>query len=157
MDDYGFRFETNMLVVGLLEFVSCILINFFCHRIQRRLCLMVLMFLSALFSLLVQTTDQRFLELSLIGGSRLFNSMGFAVFNLLTSETFPTTIRSTGIGVADALSNLGNMSAPFLVVFVQFFMPGLKTAFVGGLMNLASGASLFFVDETKKEKQEPLR
>lgn len=50
------------------------------------------------------------------------------------------------------------MSAPFLVLLVQFYGVGIKTALVGGLLNMMSGASLLMVKETKKEtKSDELR
>lgn len=54
-------------------------------------------------------------EIIFIAFSRLFNTFGFALFSLITTESFPTEIRSTGTGVSEAMSNLGNMGAPFLV------------------------------------------
>jgi hypothetical protein len=55
------------------------------------------------------------LELAFIGLSRLFNTFGFALFSLITTESFPTEIKSTGTGISEAMSNLGNMGAPFLL------------------------------------------
>jgi len=86
----------------------------------------------------------------LIGISRLLNTVGFALFSLITSETFPTEIRSTGLGVSEAMSNLGNMGAPFLVTLAQIM--SVKAVFIGGFMNLVGGVSMFLVKETKLDK-----
>lgn len=88
----------------------------------------------------------------MIGFSRLFNTVGFALFSLITSETFPTEIRSTGLGVSEAMSNLGNMAAPFLVTISQ--VSKVKAVFFGGFMNLLGGVSMLLVKETKLDNIE---
>jgi hypothetical protein len=88
----------------------------------------------------------------LIGFSRLFNTVGFALFSLITSETFPTEIRSTGLGVSEAMSNLGNMAAPFLVTISQ--VSNVKAVFFGGFVNLLGGVSMLLVKETKLDNIE---
>ncbi len=88
----------------------------------------------------------------MIGFSRLFNTVGFALFSLITSETFPTEIRSTGLGVSEAMSNLGNMAAPFLVTISQ--ASNVKAVFFGGFMNLLGGVSMLLVKETKLDNIE---
>ncbi len=88
----------------------------------------------------------------MIGFSRLFNTVGFALFSLITSETFPTEIRSTGLGVSEAMSNLGNMAAPFLVTISQ--VSNVKAVFFGGFVNLLGGVSMLLVKETKLDNIE---
>lgn len=143
VDDYGYRFEINMLVIGCLEFCSCFFTNFFCHQMKRKFWIVVLMLLSGVFGLLVEVTDNQLTDIIFLGISRLFNTVGFALFGLISSETFPTTIRSTGLGITEAMSNLGNMGAPFLVTLSQFLR--FKAVFVGGFLNLAGGASMLAV------------
>jgi hypothetical protein len=87
--------------------------------------------------------------LILIGISRLFNTVGFALFSLISAETFPTSIRSTGLGVSEAMSNFGNMGAPFLVTLANF--SSLKAIFMGGFLNVIGGFSMLIVKETKKD------
>lgn len=152
IDDYGYRFEVNMLVIGCLEFFSCFFTNFFCHKMKRRFWIVVLMILSGIFGILVQFSQSRFMDIALIGTSRLFNTVGFALFSLISSETFPTTIRSTGLGITEAMSNLGNMGAPFLVTLAQFMR--FKAIFVGGFLNLVGGSSMLLVEETKKDEED---
>lgn len=58
------------------------------------------MTLSGCFGLLVQLTGgNETIDLIFIGASRLFNTVGFALFSLISAETFPTSIRSTGLGI----------------------------------------------------------
>ena len=111
------------------------------------------MLLSGGFGLLVQVTNSKVGDIILLGISRLCNTVGFALFGLISSETFPTTIRSTGLGITEAMSNLGNMAAPFLVTLSQFLR--FKAVFIGGFLNIAGGASMLLVKETlNKEKKD---
>jgi hypothetical protein len=82
---------------------------------KRKFWIIVLMILSGGFGLLVQISGNKTLDIVFLSFSRLFNTVGFALFGLISSETFPTAIRSTGLGITEAMSNLGNMAAPFLV------------------------------------------
>ena len=106
------------------------------------------MILSGCIGLFVELTDQSsWIEIALIGVSRLFNTFGFALFSLITTESFPTSIRSTGCGVSEAMSNLGNMVAPFLVTLAGELR--VKAVFIGGIICIVGGISMFFVKETK--------
>jgi hypothetical protein len=57
---------------------------------KRKLWIIVLMLLSGVFGILVQFSDNKNVDLLLIGASRLFNTVGFALFSLISAETFPT-------------------------------------------------------------------
>jgi hypothetical protein len=138
LDDYGYRFEVNMLVIGCLEFLSCFFTNFFCHRMKRRLWIVVLMLLSGAFGVCVEFSNSQAGDLVLIGCSRLLNTVAFALFS-----------RSTGLGVSEAMSNLGNMAAPFLVTLANFSQ--LKAVFIGGFFNIGGGLAMLIVKETKKD------
>lgn len=77
---------------------------------------MIFMILSGTVGVIIQfAVAKSEFQIALIAISRLFNTFGFALFSLITTESFPTSIRSTGTGVSEAMSNLGNMAAPFLV------------------------------------------
>lgn len=101
------------------------------------------MILSGGFGILVEVTDNQLTDIIFLGFSRLFNTVGFALFGLISTETFPTTIKSTGLGITEAMSNIGNMGAPFLVTLSQFL--GFKAVFVGGFLNIAGGTSMLAV------------
>ena len=86
-------------------------------------------------------------DLVFLGCSRVANTIAFGLFGLISAETFPTAIRSTGLGITEAMSNVGNMGAPFLVTLAQVL--SFKAVFVGGFLNVAGGTSMFLVKETK--------
>jgi hypothetical protein len=110
---------------------------------KRRFWIVVLMILSGILGVCVEFTDSQVGALLLIGGSRLLNTVGFALFSLISAETFPTAIRSTGLGVSEAMSNLGNMGAPFIVTLANFSK--LKAVFIGGFFNIGGGLTMLLV------------
>lgn len=83
------------------------------------------------------------IEIIFVGLSRVGNTFSFALFSLITTESFPTEIRSTGTGVSEAMSNLGNMGAPFLRSGAAKI--GVKGVFIGGFVCIAGGASMLLV------------
>ena len=89
-----------MLVIGCLELGSCIFTNFFCDKMLRKTWIIIFMVSSGAFGVLIQVTGvASIFELILLGGSRLFNTVAFALFSLICSESFPTSIKSTGMGI----------------------------------------------------------
>jgi hypothetical protein len=119
---------------------------------KRKTWIVILMIISGALGICVQFSNSKIADIILIGCSRLFNTVGFAFFSLITSETFPTEIRSTGLGVSEAMSNLGNMAAPFLVTLAQ--ISSVKAVFIGGFMNIIGGVSMLIVEETKIDEIE---
>ena len=86
---------------------------------KRKLWIVILMLISGGCGIIIQFFDTEIVELSFIGVSRLSNTVAFSLFSLISAETFPTGIRSTGLGITEAMSNFGNMGAPFLVTLAQ--------------------------------------
>ena len=112
---------------------------------------MIFMILPGVIGVIIQPIIQNsHFQILLIGLSRISNTFSFALFGLITTQSFPTSIRSTGIGISQALSNLGNMISPFLVTISDNI--GVKAVFIGGFVCIVGGFSMFFVQETKKTK-----
>ena len=133
-----------MLIIGILEFVSCLVTNYYCDKMHRKRWIMIFMVLSGAIGLIMQfAVAKSEFETVLIAISRLFNTFGFALFSLITTESFPTSIRSTGTGISEAMSNLGNMSAPFLVTLGDEL--GVKGVFISGIVCIVGGLSMTFV------------
>ena len=90
-----------MLIIGTLELISCLITNFYCDRMYRKRWIMTFMVAAGIIGIIDQLTVQSSdLEIALIAVSRLFNTFSFALFSLITTESFPTSIRSTGTGVS---------------------------------------------------------
>jgi hypothetical protein len=110
---------------------------------KRKFWIVLLMIASGCGGMLVQFTDNQVADLIFLGISRVFNTVAFGLFGLISAETFPTAIRSTGLGVTEAMSNLGNMAAPFFVTLAQVL--SFEAVFIGGILNLVGGSSMLLV------------
>jgi hypothetical protein len=63
------------------------------------------------------------------------------LFGLITTESFPTSIKTTGTGIVEALSNLGNMASPFIVTFAGKI--NVQSIFLGGILILIGCVPMF--------------
>ena len=68
------------------------------------------------------------------------------MYSLITTESFPPGIKTTGTGVVEAMSNLGNMASPFIVTLADKF--SLQSMFIGGIVCAAGGVIMFLSKET---------
>jgi hypothetical protein len=73
-------------------------------------------------------------------------AFGFGLYSLITTESFPSGIKTTGTGVVEAMSNLGNMASPFVVTLADKF--DLQSMFIGGIVCLFGGLVMFLSKET---------
>lgn len=90
-----------MLVIGCLELGSCLVTNFYCDKMMRKRWIIIFMCLSGAMGVLIQLVSPgQILEIVMLGVSRVFNTVAFALFSLICSETFPTAIKSTGMGIS---------------------------------------------------------
>lgn len=72
------------------------------------------------------------------------------MYSLITTESFPSSIKTTGTGIVEAMSNLGNMASPFIVTLADKF--SLQSMFIGGVICAFGGLIMFFSKETLEDK-----
>ena len=58
---------------------------------------------------------------------KLFSTSSFTLVYFYTAELYPTTIRSTGVGVCSLMARIGGFSAPFIATYLPKVPPKLKT------------------------------
>lgn len=78
---------------------------------------------------------------------------------MITTESFPNSIKTTGTGIVEAFSNLGNIVSPFIVTISDHL--GIQSIFIGGVVCLIGALALLFAKETlvkapKNELKESL-
>ena len=155
----GSTFEMNMLIIGALEFVAYFITNIYCHKMKRKRWLIFFMLISSaigiLFQFVLRKEDKqwdadRYIETVFIGISRLANTFCFGLYSLITTESFPSGIKTTGTGVVEAMSNLGNMASPFIVTLADKW--GLQSMFIGGVVCGVGGVIMFLSKETLVEQ-----
>lgn len=83
--------------------------------------------------------------LGLIG--KLCLSSSFSVAYIYSNETFPTTIRNSGMGMVSLASRIGGMLAPYFAKLGSYY-PNLHFI-VFGILSLTSGLTTVWLPETK--------
>jgi uncharacterized protein YjfI (DUF2170 family) len=90
-----------MLIIGGMELITCLIANYFCDKMYRKISIIILMIISGCVGIFIQFTSTKSgIELALVGISRICNTFAFTLFSLITTESFPTSIKSTGTGVS---------------------------------------------------------
>nr|XP_009861187.2 organic cation transporter protein-like [Ciona intestinalis] len=146
----GDIFVNNTLngVMEMGSFVLCILLM---DRIGRRILLSGMMFLAGIgliISLVVNEYkggNQSLETLSLVFAfaAKIGISGSFGVIYILTTELYPTVIRSNGVAAGSVMARVGGIIAPFLIA-LQDDITWLPNAIFGVLAILAAFASLTF-------------
>ena len=72
---------------------------------------------------------------------------------MITTESFPSSIKTTGTGVVEALSNLGNMASPFIVTIADKM--GIQSICIGGVVCLVGAVAMLFSKETLPKTDLP--
>lgn len=139
----------NVAVGGFLGIPGTIACIFMTKYLGRRITLIVSNFLSAFGLLIISMSSQlssilvvTFATISLFGASLTFPNV-----YLYGGETFPTVVRSNGIGLCSFIGRLGSVSAPFITDLkpIASFLPPL----IFGIISLIGGILTFFLPETR--------
>uniref|UniRef100_F6R060 Major facilitator superfamily (MFS) profile domain-containing protein n=1 Tax=Ciona intestinalis TaxID=7719 RepID=F6R060_CIOIN len=113
----------NNTLNGVMEIGSYVLCILLMDRIGRRILLSGMMFLSGIgliISLVVNEykgSNQGLETLSLVFAfaAKIGISGSFAIIYNLTSELYPTVVRSNGVGAGSLMARVGGIIAPFLI------------------------------------------
>ncbi|KAL7096207.1 hypothetical protein ACP275_10G068200 [Erythranthe tilingii] len=108
---------TDVFVTSLAEVPGLIFSAFIVDRVGRKLS-MVIMFVLASVLLLPLTTNQsnEILTVVLLFGARAFVSATFTVACIYAPEVYPTEIRTSAVGIANAIGKIGGMVCPLVAV-----------------------------------------
>ncbi|XP_078493967.1 organic cation transporter protein-like [Ciona intestinalis] len=158
----GDIFVNNTLngVMEIGSYVFCILLM---DRIGRRILLSGMMFLSGIgliISLVVNEykgANQGLETLSLVFAfaAKIGISGSFAIIYNLTSELYPTVVRSNGVGAGSFMARVGGIIAPFLIA-LQDDVTWLPNAIFGIFALLAGLASLTFPETNGHKMMETI-
>ncbi|XP_015082253.1 organic cation/carnitine transporter 7-like [Solanum pennellii] len=107
---------TNVLINSLAEIPGTILAAIMVDTIGRKLSVALMCGLSFLFLLPLLAPQLPALTTGLLFGARTFISGSFVIVGVYCREIYPTSVRSTGIGVANSVGRIGPMISPIVVV-----------------------------------------
>ena len=126
------------VVAGLLTFP---LVDYCGRRISTCMCLLITgaSFVSSfLFSEMI-------IKQVLAQTGLFFNTLCFSLMYVFTAEIYPTIVRSTGVGMLNAIGRIGSLLPPLLFPFVE---DGGYFVFLG-LMALVASGLIWLLPETK--------
>ncbi|XP_050217766.1 organic cation/carnitine transporter 7-like [Mercurialis annua] len=107
---------TDVLITSFAELPGLLLSAIMVDRYGRKLS-MAIMFISAWILLLPLVSPQsNILTTGLLFGARMFFMGTFTVACIYAPELYPTSIRSTGAGAANAVGRIGGMVCPLVAV-----------------------------------------
>ncbi|XP_034329452.2 solute carrier family 22 member 6-A [Magallana gigas] len=150
----------NMFILSVLEFPGAFLSWFFMNKIGRRKSYFIFTMLSTAGAVAVGVTEN--LEFtnqgSVINGFAFLTKIGgglaWSCVFIITTESYPTVLRTTGYGLASSLCRIGPILAP-LSLSLSATLPGFLY-FSCGAVSFISGLSIFCIAETKDKALEDL-
>ncbi|XP_049413634.1 organic cation/carnitine transporter 7-like [Solanum stenotomum] len=107
---------TNVLINSLAEIPGFLLSAIMVEKIGRKFSLAVMYALYFLFLLPLLAPQLSALTTALLFGARAFSSGSFLIVGVYCREIYPTSVRSTGIGVSTSVGKIGAMLSPIIAV-----------------------------------------
>ncbi|XP_042491234.1 organic cation/carnitine transporter 7-like [Macadamia integrifolia] len=105
-------FELNVLS----EFPGVLLSAVTVDRIGRKASMSLMFFISCIFLLPLMFHQPEALTTSLLFGARICITGTFTIIYIYAPEVYPTSVRSTGFGVASSVARIGGMICPLVAV-----------------------------------------
>jgi MFS family permease len=133
------------LISTFAEFASVLISYGFVARISRRSTLVVLFAVGSISMLSLAAPLSATASMICLFVARTMSSSAFAVTELYTSEVYPTTVRSTAIGIASAIARSAGIATSFLAEDLPTNVPIIIFGVASGL---ACFISLFLKVET---------
>ncbi|XP_059636650.1 organic cation/carnitine transporter 7-like isoform X2 [Cornus florida] len=106
----------DVFVTSLAELPGIVLSAVIVDRIGRRLSMGIMFMLGCIFLLPLVLQQHEILTTALLFGARMCFMGTFTVAYIYAPEIYPTSVRTTGLGVASAVGRIGGMICPLVAV-----------------------------------------
>lgn len=140
----------DVFVTSCAELPGLVLAAIIVDKVGRKLSMEIMLLLG--FALLLPLISHRneILTTALLFGARMFISSSFIVACIYAPEVYPTSVRSTGVGVATAIGRVGGMICPVVAVaLVSGCHQAIAIVLFELVLVLVGLCVLFFPFETK--------
>lgn len=107
---------TDVLINSLAEIPGTLLAAILVERVGRKFSMALMCALNFLFLLPLLAPQLPALTTALLFGARTFISGSFAIVGVYCREIYPTSVRSSGVGVATSVGRIGAMLSPIVAV-----------------------------------------
>lgn len=149
-DDVGYK---DVFLASFAEFPGLLLSAMAVDRLGRKLSMSAMFFLCCIFLLPLVLHQSQALTTSLLFGARICITVTFTVVYIYAPEVYPTSVRTTGVGVASSVGRVGGMICPLVAVSLLRGCHQMAAILLFEIVIVASGICvLLFPFETKGRK-----
>ncbi|KAF2285361.1 hypothetical protein GH714_000797 [Hevea brasiliensis] len=106
----------NVFITTFAELPGLIISAFTVDKFGRKLSMAVMFFICCIFMLPLVVHQSEAVTIVLLFGARICITGTFAVVYIYAPEIYPTSVRTTGVGVASSMGRVGGMICPFVAV-----------------------------------------
>ncbi|KAK9097648.1 hypothetical protein Syun_024693 [Stephania yunnanensis] len=140
----------DVFITSIAEFPGLLLAAVTVDRLGRKLSMSAMLFLSCLFLLPLIFNHSEDFTTGLLFGARMCITGSFAIVYIYAPEIYPTSVRTTGVGVGSSVGRLGGMVCPLIAVGMVSSCHRTAAILLFGAIVLFSGvAVVLFPLETK--------
>ncbi|XP_021834933.1 organic cation/carnitine transporter 7 isoform X2 [Spinacia oleracea] len=106
----------NVFITSFAEFPGLLLSAAMVDRVGRKVSMASMFFLCCLFLLPLAFYQSGGLVTPLLFGARICITSTFNIVYIYAPEVYPTSVRTTGVGVASSMGRIGGMTCPLVAV-----------------------------------------
>ncbi|KAM7262231.1 hypothetical protein ACFE04_021308 [Oxalis oulophora] len=140
----------DVFIASFAEFPGLLLSAATVDKLGRKFSMSAMFFLSLIFLFPLVFHQPTNVTTSLLFGARICITATFTVVYIYAPEIYPTSVRSTGVGVASSMGRIGGMICPMVAVGLVHGCHQTIAILMFEFVILASGICvLFFPFETK--------
>ncbi|KAH9662150.1 Organic cation/carnitine transporter 7 [Citrus sinensis] len=139
----------DVFITSFAEFPGLLLAAAVVDRLGRKLSMSSMFFCCCIFLVPLLFQQPKGLTTGLLFGARICITVTFTVVYVYAPEIYPTSVRTTGVGVASSIGRIGGMVCPLVAVALVHGCHQTAALILFELVILLSGISvLFFPFET---------
>ncbi|XP_059636508.1 organic cation/carnitine transporter 7-like [Cornus florida] len=140
----------DVFVTSLAELPGVFLSAVIVDRIGRKLSMGIMFMLGCIFLLPLVVQQHEILTTALLSGARMCFIGTFTVAYIYAPEVYPTSMRTTGFGVASAVGRIGGMLCPLVAVVLVTNYGQTAAIILFEVVTVISGICVMFLPlETK--------
>ncbi|BBG98703.1 Major facilitator superfamily protein [Prunus dulcis] len=113
LQDTGYR---DVFIASFAELPGLLISAATVDRLGRKLSMSAMFFLCCIFLLPLVIQQSQGLTTSLLFGARICITATFTIVYIYAPEIYPTSVRTTGVGVASAMGRIGGVICPLVAV-----------------------------------------
>ncbi|CAA2969717.1 organic cation carnitine transporter 7-like [Olea europaea subsp. europaea] len=140
----------DAFVTSLAELPGLILSAFLVDKVGRKISMLITYWCGFIFLLPLMFHHYKIWTTALLFGARMFIIGNFTVAGVYCPEIYPTSVRTTGVGVASAVGRIAGMICPLVAVDLMSGCHQMAAIILFEAVIILSGISVLFLPfETK--------